>query len=643
LPLFSSNPKNKLDRSKVGPGDKSNGVASPFTTVQEEQQLKDINRLVKEKEQRETAINRLKFQLNELKVTADESEKKRIDAEKKIEELTKGSEVARKKNKDLYDELKGQLSEEREDLKRKLRSASNELKEVKLISQQDLEKAQQDAEAEKKEMLTEIGNLQIALEQTNAMIAKAKTDMNTISNDSVVEIDRQRGEIIKKDEEIRKLVKVRNELENDINTLKLQCEKLKSALEESEEQALEVKVKMEELRGIWKADQDSMSYMKEEFSMEKRALSDKLESLTEKLNSSETELKITKSKSIEEKQELQVEMSHLQAKLNEANDKLERASRSVYEVRKAADDKVNRMKEDTDKYKSTMRSISSFEKNDMKRKVWDLEYKVEKAKYDLIRSEKQVKTLKATASSYEDKIKTLEEAYESEIFELEQNLRVKEMFYAKSKIASRQRMEGLAGKFQKRMKRRENTTIGNLEAAVQELSRLFDITVQSGTSRTIGQKRTDLFTAITDAAAKMEATKEDFNAKVAELENSLVGVQEKAKKDLIEKNVEFELKLKEEQQKAKAERDKLVTTKNDEIKKVEEEGRRSLSAVRMDLTEKLNDLKNEEKRLQDSLDKQNKLVQKYEEDQKSYRKLVKLAWKATREKISSRRKKKPKM
>ncbi len=112
LPLFSGDPDNKLDSQSLGKNDKFNGVASTSSstsTIDQQEQLKDINKLIKQKEQRETAINRLKFQINELRATADESEKNRIDAEKKVEELTRDSDIVRKKNKDLYDELREKL------------------------------------------------------------------------------------------------------------------------------------------------------------------------------------------------------------------------------------------------------------------------------------------------------------------------------------------------------------------------------------------------------------------------------------------------------------------------------------------------------------------------------------------------------
>ena len=94
---------NKSDTPIVADDEKSNSKSSS-TNVQEEQ-LKDINLLIKQKEQRETAINRLKFQLNELRLTANEREDQRAEAEKTVEKLTKDAEKMRSENQSQYDEL----------------------------------------------------------------------------------------------------------------------------------------------------------------------------------------------------------------------------------------------------------------------------------------------------------------------------------------------------------------------------------------------------------------------------------------------------------------------------------------------------------------------------------------------------------
>ena len=47
----------------------------------------DIESLMKQKDQRETMINRLKFQLNEFKATVAESERRQKEAEEKVAEI----------------------------------------------------------------------------------------------------------------------------------------------------------------------------------------------------------------------------------------------------------------------------------------------------------------------------------------------------------------------------------------------------------------------------------------------------------------------------------------------------------------------------------------------------------------------------
>jgi septal ring factor EnvC (AmiA/AmiB activator) len=73
---------------------------------EKEQQQKEINVLRKEKDQRETAINRLKFQLQEIKTAAEESERKREEAEKQVDEVNKESKAVRDINAYDYDSVK---------------------------------------------------------------------------------------------------------------------------------------------------------------------------------------------------------------------------------------------------------------------------------------------------------------------------------------------------------------------------------------------------------------------------------------------------------------------------------------------------------------------------------------------------------
>ncbi len=72
-------------------------------------QMREINKLREDKEQKITAINRLKFQLNELRSAAEESESKRLDAEKKLEKLIEESEKMKSENSNQYEQLQAKF------------------------------------------------------------------------------------------------------------------------------------------------------------------------------------------------------------------------------------------------------------------------------------------------------------------------------------------------------------------------------------------------------------------------------------------------------------------------------------------------------------------------------------------------------
>lgn len=542
-------------------------------------------------------------------------------------------------------------SQENEEMKMKLRSTVDDLSKLKSQSQKELETAQKRAESEKMAMMAEIMSLQEELEKTNGLIVKAKEEISSISNDSALQAEQKLIEISAKDEQIKDLVSLRNEYENKINKLQVECQKLKVALEESEKINLEVQKKFDDLQknseSTQRADRETITKAKTELADERKKFSFQLGSLKEQLNivktESKKELEKIKLETSEERQRMEIQVSKLQAELAEATDRIERARKSVFEVRQAADAKVARMEKETKKFKQSMRNLSSQEKTELKRRLWDLEYKLNKAKYDVIVAEKESRTLREAAMKHENQIQDLEESHRRDIYELEQNVIAKEMFFAKARKANKEKSQRLVIKFRNKLQRKENKAVTSLEDLRQQLLNAFELEIDNrkGKNLSFDDRVTELSAVISNAVSKMKATNDDFEAKVIALEKSLSRVREQAEKDLKEKEAEYKLKLEDERQKASEEKDQLVNEKITDIKKVEEEGRRNISTVTLTLTEKLNKSKVELEKLKNSLEEKNKLIQNYEEEQRSYRKLAKLVWKATREKISSpiRRKK----
>jgi len=655
-PSSSSNPfllwsvsDNSTGLIKNDDGESSNqgkGVTSVLDVL-DEQELEqltkkkddEINKLLQKTEQKETSINRLKFQLNEYKNVVEESENLRTDAEKKVEDLTKETETIRKENKNLFDEFKAQFRKEKDDLTTKLTNRNNQLSKFKISSQEELEKVQKGAEEEQQKLVDEIKYLQKALEDTTNMIDKVKDDMNVASDSFEVKVLNQKWIIDKKEETIKNLVQEKDDMENNMGMLQTQLDELSLALEESKQQKADVEnqlKQMQEENQIFKeTEQEQITQLKGKFDSEKEGLLEQIKLYSDEVDEikskSKQEIQLAKDEETEKRLGLEIKITALQSDLNSAAERLERASKSVYEVRKAADLKVNQIKEETAKYKARLRNIDSQQKREYKRKVWDLESKVESVKYDLIKARKETIQLKATVSTLEDQIKTLKTQYETDLDAIEQKLVTEQDNASKFQLQAGQRMRSLVSKFQRRMIRREMKSMTNIELARKDLIERFGIvdpSKQSTTTMTTTLDATmfDLMATIEDASTKMKDTENEFNTKILEMESNMRDTAVKMKEEH-EKELQFQKKN------AEMKIIELEQTNNIEIKRAIENGKREVSSLRVVMNQKLNELKHEEKLLQETLDERNSLIEEYELERSSYRKLVKCLWLATKKKV----------
>lgn len=459
---------------------------------------------------------------------------------------------------------------------------------MKADSQKQFDDAVQKAEDEKMVMMSEITTLRQELDETNQMIIMAKREIYEIANNSALELDQKMKEIAARDEQIQGLTAIRNQYENKINLLEAELETLQVALKESKK-----------------------------------------------------EIELIQLEASDEKEKLESQILQLKSELTYATDKIERATKSVYEVRQAADAKVNKIQKEANSFKSKMRQLLTQETSHLKERVEDLEFKMTKANYDVIVAEKEAKRLKAAALKHESEIKALEQSYQKQMFDVEQNLMAKEMYFARSKAESRRKSQSLVSRFRNKLERKEKKVVDAMETLRQQILSAFDMknTLVSGKQLSVGEQTAELTITLSDAVAKMNARNQDFETKILLLEKSLSDIKERAQKDLQSKEEEYNMTLENERERAAAEKYELISEQKKDIQKLEEEKRRDISVVRMEMKQKLNDYKDENKRLKFRLKEQDQLIQNYEEEHQSYRKLIKLLWKATREKVSFRRKK----
>jgi chromosome segregation ATPase len=105
----------------------------------------EISKLLKQKQDRETNINRLKFQLSEFKQALERSESQKIDLENNLKLV---QDVNAKKGK-----------EDDNKVRKELKALTQELSQTRINAKEQLEAATQDAEEEKQYLLNEISKL----------------------------------------------------------------------------------------------------------------------------------------------------------------------------------------------------------------------------------------------------------------------------------------------------------------------------------------------------------------------------------------------------------------------------------------------------------------------------------------------------
>jgi len=522
-----------------------------------------------------------------------------------------------------------------------LQSLSNELAQVEINAKEQLDKATLEAEEERKQLVSDIAALQSALEETTTKIDTAKEEMDVIANNSSIALKLQQMQVSQKDDEINQLMQQQEELQMNINSLTIQLDEVRNALVDSEKVAMQLEKQMDDLKReseeARKADQNLIERIKSQFMQEKDSLTDQLQTFTQDLlrvkEEKEEQLQQIKEDTENEKEKLMEERSTMQIQLDNVRSIISATKEEMVKVKQQTDAQVKRQSNESKRLDRAVKEVSAREKKELKVQIWDLETKVEAARYNLNVANKETKALKASVALFEDQIKELEESNKEQVRELEERIRADQMFYASSNTAAKTRMQGLVEKFQRRTIRREQKAKQDIEDTRLELTKQFD-----SQEKSLQIEKEDAVEAMrVQGESELDAASKEFDAKVMDLNKQMNLAKDKAQKRMNDMKTTYEGELKFERIKSEKEKEAVIAMKNTEIKKVEEEARRSYSMLQMDTTQKLYQSSQEKRALQGIIKEQNGLIENYEAERTSFRKLAKLTWLVTKEKITKRR------
>jgi chromosome segregation ATPase len=176
-----------------------------------------------------------------------------------------------------------------------------------------------------------------------------------------------------------------------------------------------------------------------QFSKEKDDLSDRVKYLNDELNDSKLERDQLKSLLASEETKFKETFENLQQAKIEYETSLTRLELELEESRKR---------------QKNISTVTGYEKKELRKVAWDLESKLEAAKYELLIAKKDYLSLKNEAMVLQAKLTELQVSTDETIAELEEQLQADRMFYARSKQTSKNRIENLVQKFVRRIERR---------------------------------------------------------------------------------------------------------------------------------------------------------------------------------------------
>lgn len=586
-------------------------VALEERITEEEIARKDaeIAQLVKQKQDRETNINRLKFQLNEFKRDLEESESQKVDLENDLNLLQSQSQDVDAKKK-----------EDNDNSAKELKAISEELSQTRIAAKEQLQQAQRDANKEKQQLLSEISKRTSELEETTSRMNQVMEESDSNNND-----------------EIQKLSQESQHLQSEIKTLKGQLQEIQKALVESETFTTQLEEQIDTLqkenKQARKADQNLLERFKSQFKLEKDSLTQQLQSYSEELvqlkNEKEKELTMIRNDAEGERQKLLAEIDSLAEELETVKGQIDEQKAQVVEARREADAKVKRQAEKSRKLDRAVKGVAAQEKKLFKKQIWDLQSEKESAKFNLFAAQREASELKASVALFEEQLKELEESNAEQVDELENRVRADEMFYAQSKASAKTRMQGLVEKFQRRLVRRESSFKKDIEDLRNQLTNQFD----TDKAELNTQREIEVEIMRIKGVDKLDNAQIEFDAKVADLTKQMNSGKVKAQQKISDMKKTFASELKLERVKAKKEKDALIAEKD----RIEYEARVAYDQLMTSMNMKLIKASEENQSLRQTIDEKNLLIRGYESERSSFRSMARLTWKVTKAKITKRR------
>jgi len=281
--------------------------------------------------------------------------------------------------------------------------------------------------------------------------------------------------------------------------------------------------------------------------------------------------------------------------------------------------------EESKRFDKVVRQIAAQEKKEFKRKMWDLETKLEAANFKYISAQRKTDAANASLEASKIKIEELETKYKTDIKQLEERIEAEQMHHLKLQKSIKKRMLGLADKFQRKIMRRKTKAEINLKNELAHVTRKIKIEQE---------KTTEALRV--EGAKDLDAVRKEFKASMLELNKEMDAAEKKSRKHISDLKATHKSELNYLKVTNEKGKEAIISETNVEIKKVEAEAQRVSDKLKMDMNQVMKQSRQEKETQEEIIRTLTLTLANNEAERRSFRKLAKMTWKVTREKFTGK-------
>ena len=385
--------------------------------------------------------------------------------------------------------------------------------------------------------------------------------------------------------------------------------------------------------------------------------SNERESLRERIKSLDEILVDATDKTQRDMDEIKTQLENQITNSKKLAEDMQQIQKDKIQLKQDYETEISQLNLESQKRQLAINTVSGYEKKELRKISWDLETKLEAAKYELIIARREYQSWKDQATILDNQLKELQVSTAETITELQERLEADRMFYTKSKLSTKNRMEKIVQMFLRRMNRREIKADGVLQDSIAKWSQRLETTtllleeekrsISTAKDEEIARKDFESQSRIAALQLDMDQTILELNERMAEIraegKSSLDSMRTKHKKDMTDFASKTELEKKALIREMEEDRNRAIQAVELNLsRQFEQQLGRSMDALSvkfekekydlsLELTQQIMKERSRRMNLEDEMQGVKGKIIQYENERSSLKSLLLLSWRLSKQ------------